>query len=111
MTVAWGFGMKMNLAQAEAQMVITAIFITIPAAPGYWGLFEAGIIFSSLVLGVVTAGQQSLALAYALVVHLVQYIPLVVMGLIFAWQLQMKPAGLAEIEMETEGREAPAASH
>lgn len=110
MMIAWGFGMKMNLAQAEAQMVITAIFIILPAAPGYWGLFEAGIIFSSLVLRIVTASEQSLALAYALVVHLVQYVPLVVMGLIFAWQLQMKPTALAAIETETADHQAPAKS-
>jgi hypothetical protein len=59
----------------------------------------------------IEAGEQSLALAYALVVHLVQYVPLVIMGLIFAWQLQMKPTALTEIETETVDQKAPAESH
>lgn len=108
--IAKGFNMPMNLAQAEAQMVITAIFITLPATPGYWGLFEAGMIFSSLVLGIVRAEQQSLALAYALVVHIVQYLPIVVMGLIFAWQLNMKPAAVEAVEDHSQTSDKAAAA-
>lgn len=102
LAIAKGFNMQMNLAQAEAQMVIVAIFITLPATPGYWGLFEAGIVFSSIVLGIVRAEQQSLALAYALVVHILQYLPIVILGLIFAWQLNMKPAAVEAIETQPE---------
>lgn len=89
--LAKGFGLVMNLPQAVALMTLIAIFITIPAAPGYWGLFEVGAIFSLIVLGVLSPEARSEALAYALTVHLVQYVPIVVMGLIFAWQLQARP--------------------
>lgn len=98
--VARGFGLHMSLAQAEAQMVMIGIFITIPAAPGYWGLYEAGTIFSMLVLRIVpaTSQGQSLALAYSLMIHLLQYVPIVIAGLYFAWKMQLKPAAMTEIE-------------
>jgi hypothetical protein len=98
--LAKGFGLAMNLAQAVALMTLIAIFITIPAAPGYWGLFEVGAIFSLIVLGVLSPAARSQALAYALTVHLVQYVPIVVMGLIFAWQLQARPVTEAIPEEE-----------
>lgn len=89
--VAKGFDLAMNLAQAVALMTLIALFITIPAAPGYWGLFEVGAIFSLIVLGVLRPAARSQALAFALTLHLVQYVPIVIMGLIFAWQLQARP--------------------
>lgn len=89
--VAKGFGIPMSLAQAEAQMVMIGIFIMIPAAPGYWGLYEAGAIFGLLLFGNITEDQKSLALAYALVIHLVQYLPIIAMGLFFSWRLQVRP--------------------
>jgi uncharacterized membrane protein YbhN (UPF0104 family) len=98
--VARGFGLHMSLAQAEAQMVMIGIFITIPAAPGYWGLYEAGTIFSMLVLQIVPQTQQSLALAYSLMIHLLQYVPIVLVGLYYAWRMQLKPAEMAEIAPE-----------
>ena len=88
--LALGFGLPMNLLHGLALMGIIGVFILIPAAPGYWGLYEAGGIFALIYLGVTT--DQSLALAYVLVSHLLQYLPIVVVGLFFAWQSRIKPA-------------------
>ena len=96
--VAWGFGFDLNLFQSIALMTLIGIAIVIPAAPGYWGLYEAGAIFSLFVLGVLRTDQASLALAFALVIHLVQYIPIVAVGLFFAWQSQIKPVSEDAIE-------------
>ena len=89
MTVAMGFGLTMSLLQSVAIVTLIAIFILPPAAPGYWGLYEAGAIFSLLALGV--TGSESLALAFALMTHLVQYVPIVLIGLLFAWQTHVRP--------------------
>lgn len=94
--VAKGFGLNMSLTQAMALMVIVAIFITVPATPGYWGLFEAGTIFTVMIFGNTT--RQSQALAFALTLHLVQYVPIVVLGMLFAWQMQVKRTDVAALE-------------
>jgi uncharacterized protein (TIRG00374 family) len=107
--VARGFGLAMTLPQAVALMVIIAIFITVPATPGYWGLFEAGTIFSLIVLRVLPVEKQSQALAYALMTHLVQYLPLVAMGLLFAWQMQVKPTAAEALTEEIEEEPADGA--
>ena len=50
-TLGWGFnGVSITLMQAIALMVIESLAVMIPAAPGYWGLYEAGIIFGFAVL-------------------------------------------------------------
>lgn len=98
--MAKGFGLPMNLAQATALVTLVAIAIILPAAPGYWGLFEVGVMFSLVVLRVLPAEARSQALAYALMVHLVQYIPLVLIGLYFAWRTQLRPSEAAEAALE-----------
>jgi uncharacterized protein (TIRG00374 family) len=87
---AWGFGMTMNLWQGMALVTLIGIAILIPAAPGYWGLYEAGVIFSLMVLGV--EKDASVALAYGLVIHMIQWGPVVLIGLACAARAQARLA-------------------
>jgi len=90
MVLAWGMAgvSSMNLLQSMAVMTLIGVFIMIPAAPGYWGLYEAGTIFALKVLDV--QGAANPATAYALVLHLSQFVPIVGIGLIYAAQSQVK---------------------
>ncbi|MCX7626750.1 MAG: flippase-like domain-containing protein [Candidatus Sumerlaeaceae bacterium] len=82
--LAWGFpGMKMSLLEGVAITVITCIAILIPAAPGYWGLMEIGIVFGMLVLNV--EKEYGRALAYAFVCHSLQIFPIIAVGLGCLW--------------------------
>lgn len=103
LVLAWGMpGMQdMNYLQAVSLMVLVGIFIAVPASPGYWGPFEAGCVFSIVVLGV--DGDQTKALAYAIVLHLTQYIPVVIPGLVFA-----RGMGVQVSKAREESDEAPA---
>ncbi|MCX7717011.1 MAG: flippase-like domain-containing protein, partial [Candidatus Sumerlaeaceae bacterium] len=65
--------------RGTAIMVITCFAILIPAAPGYWGLMQIGIIFGMFLLNVETNYPR--ALAYALVLHSLQYFPIVAVGM------------------------------
>jgi len=88
LVLSYGFdGMKMTFTHALAVMALIAIFILIPAAPGYWGLYEAGTIFSLTVFAI--SPDQSVSAAYAIVLHLVQYVPIVMVGFVFAAQSQV----------------------
>lgn len=85
--LAYGFNLTMSYVEAVAIMALIAVFIVIPAAPGYWGLYEAGALFSLAVLGI--EENQSIGAAYAIVMHLVQFVPIVLIGLVFAAQAQV----------------------
>lgn len=87
LAIARGFDLPMNLPQAMALVTLIGIFIMIPAAPGYWGLYEAGAIFSLTVMSV--SRNQSVMFAYAVMIHLVQYVPIVVIGLYYSRKAQI----------------------
>jgi glycosyltransferase 2 family protein len=90
-TLAFGFpGIRLDFWQSLATMCIAAVFVVVPSAPGYWGLFEAAIVFMLLAMGV--QEDKSIATAYAITVHLVQYVPLVIVGLSFAATSRVKEA-------------------
>lgn len=91
LTVAKGFGVDMSVAQAITMMTLIGIFITVPASPGYWGLYEAGGIFSLFLLQVLPVEERSLAFSLTILIHLLQYVPIVAIGLFFAWKLGVKP--------------------
>ena len=93
--IARGFGLTMSGPQSLALITLIGLTTMIPAAPGYWGLYELGGVFSLLVLGV--TADRSLALAYIVMLHSVQYFPIVAIGLWFALRSHVRP-----------GREAPA---
>ncbi|MFH2045225.1 MAG: lysylphosphatidylglycerol synthase transmembrane domain-containing protein [Pseudomonadota bacterium] len=61
-------------------MIIVGFFIALPSAPGYWGLWEAGGIFSMALFGV----SAKDAAGYTLINHFIQIIPVVIMGLVSA---------------------------
>ncbi|PKO17520.1 hypothetical protein CVU37_08495 [candidate division BRC1 bacterium HGW-BRC1-1] len=86
--MSWGFsGMDVSLSQGIAITVIAAIAILIPAAPGYWGLMQLGIMFALLLLGI--EDDRAKALGYAFAVHALQYFPIVFVGLFFLWRERM----------------------
>lgn len=87
--LAYGFdGMEMTTLEATAIVTLTSVFILIPAAPGYWGLFEAGVLFTLTVYGI--ESNESVGIAYAIVLHLTQFLPIMVAGMVFAAQSQIK---------------------
>lgn len=103
MLVAWsmqimpyGFeGMRaMTMSEATALTVITCLAILIPAAPGYWGLMELGIKFGMVILAIDT--DPSRVLAYALIVHSLQYFPITGLGLISLWKSQISMTELRQ---------------
>ncbi|NQU41742.1 flippase-like domain-containing protein [bacterium] len=104
--LARGFDFQnvMTIPQSMALIVIICVFITIPAAPGYWGFFEAGVIFSIVIMGI--HGNDSLVRSFAILVHLTQWVPIVAIGLPWAWMSHVS-VGEAEAAGEHlhEGRE------
>jgi hypothetical protein len=93
LSYGFDFAHTMTLAQSLVLIVIAAIFIMIPAAPGYWGLFEAGVIFAVVIMGI--HPDDAMVRSYAILLHLTQWLPIVAIGLPWAW---ISHVSLGEVE-------------
>jgi uncharacterized membrane protein YbhN (UPF0104 family) len=102
-------GLEMSLTTGMAFLVITCIAILIPAAPGYWGLYEVGGVLALILVGAVAndAAGSATALTYTLVAHAVQWIIPTAFGLYYAARIHVSTAdverGREELAHHAEG--------
>jgi len=99
--ISHGFpSIRLNFLQGMATAIIICIAILIPAAPGYWGLYEVGCILALQVLGVVPPGEigQTAALGFSLVIHSMQMVCTIGPGLWFLWRRQVSLSELTRRE-------------
>jgi glycosyltransferase 2 family protein len=73
-------GIDLGWIELTTVMVVVCIFIALPSAPGFWGLWEAGGVFALSLFGVAAKD----AAGFTLVNHAVQMFPVIVAGLISA---------------------------
>ncbi len=64
-----------------AMMIIVMIFIALPSAPGFWGVWEAGGVFALSLFGI----NSRQASGYTLISHAVQIFPVIAVGFISAY--------------------------
>lgn len=76
-----------------------AFAVSIPSAPGFWGVYEAA---SRAVLVGLWGQEATRALAFAVGFHLAGFIPVTVMGLVYAWKLGLSLGGVARTEEAVE---------
>jgi hypothetical protein len=109
--MSYGFpGLTMTFMQGMATSIIICIAILIPAAPGYWGLYEVGTIVALMMLGIVPVDAKgapmpegkALALSYALVAHFIQMIPILLLGFYYLWRRQVRISDITSAEEEQE---------
>ncbi|HBF34329.1 TPA: hypothetical protein DDW35_07170 [Candidatus Sumerlaeota bacterium] len=101
MLIAWGFGLEISPAQSLALLFIASVFVSMSPTPGYWGFFEAGMVIGvSLLLGI--DAKDPRLVSYAIFTHLTQWIPIVLIGLPWAWasHVSVGEAETAEAEAE-----------
>ena len=97
--MSWGFpDLSLNFFHGMAVMIIICFAIMLPAAPGYWGLYECGTIFALIALGLVKSqGGNETALGFSLVIHFLQTLPIILMGLFYLWKENISLKQLEEI--------------
>jgi hypothetical protein len=83
-------GLQLTFLQSLAFLVITCVAIAIPAAPGYWGLYEVGGVVALMLTGVTR--DASAALGFTLVVHFAQWVPITLLGLYYAAKIHVSPS-------------------
>jgi uncharacterized protein (TIRG00374 family) len=92
------FGFSLTPVAAIAVVVIVSIGIMLPAAPGYVGNFQY---FTVLALAIFSIPQEQ-AVAYSLVAHAGQFVPVTLVGLFYLFR---QSTGFAE--MRRVGRRKP----
>jgi uncharacterized membrane protein YbhN (UPF0104 family) len=71
-------GLHMSLLDGLYIMALANLVALVPAAPGNLGTFDAAVIFG---VGIVAAGGHAAALAYAVILRFVLYVPITLVGL------------------------------
>jgi uncharacterized membrane protein YbhN (UPF0104 family) len=72
-------GVALSFPQALVITAVTVAVSTLPSAPGAWGVFEAGALLSLALLGIEI--DPAVAVSYAVMTHLCQYLPVVLLGM------------------------------
>jgi uncharacterized protein (TIRG00374 family) len=78
LVLLWVAKLSLTWGQVAAVFVISSLGMAMPSSPGALGVFEAAVVFSLGLFGV----DQTQALAAGLILHMVQYIPVTVAGLL-----------------------------
>lgn len=76
------FGFILPFSSALLILVLLAFAVSVPSSPGYVGPFHYAIYVG---LGFYGVGKEE-AIGMAIVMHLAQFVPLVVLGLFFVWR-------------------------
>ncbi len=69
-------GIHLSLAQLSVVMVIICVFISIPSAPGFWGIWEAGGVFALALFNIPAKDAAGFTLAN----HAFQMLPVILVG-------------------------------
>lgn len=107
--VAQGFGLPLTAAVGPAGALLTTgvanLATLVPAAPGYVGTFEAGVLLAvNGALGV----PRSLALSYAILVHAALWFPVTLWGAIEWWRQHLSLAQARREATVGDGEESAA---
>ena len=90
------FGIDLGFTAALFTQCVVSVFVAIPAAPGFIGTLQAGVLVAvSGVFGVSETEALSMSVGY----HLAGYIPVTLLGLYYGWTLRLR---YSAIEIETE---------
>ncbi len=77
LTLAEAVGIRMDPLDAVYVVVLVGLFVSVPAAPGYVGTYDAAVIFGP----VATGAPDDVALDYVLLVRFVLFVPITLVGI------------------------------
>jgi glycosyltransferase 2 family protein len=106
LTVKWVAGLNLTMGQTLAVFILSALGMAMPSSPGAVGVFEASVIFG---LGLFKVDKE-LALAIGFLIHMMQYIPTTVSGLMVLARsgLSLKNIRRSEEALESQDEAAKA---
>jgi uncharacterized protein (TIRG00374 family) len=81
------FGIELGFTAALFTQCVVAVFISIPAGPGFIGTLQAGVLVA---LSGVFSVPENQALSMSVGYHLAGYIPVTMLGLYYTWTLRLR---------------------
>lgn len=78
LALIWVANLSINVWQALVVFLLSAFAAIIPSLPGGFGVFEAAVVFSLSLFGI----EKEQALTIGFILHMIQYIPTTLIGLI-----------------------------
>jgi uncharacterized membrane protein YbhN (UPF0104 family) len=88
---------------AMAMVALASFVIAVPAVPGNLGPFEAAVVFALASTDLVASATDAPAVAFALLLHIVNLLTYIISGLIGLW---VEDVGLGEIMSAAKGLRA-----
>ncbi|MEX0893544.1 MAG: lysylphosphatidylglycerol synthase transmembrane domain-containing protein [Gemmatimonadota bacterium] len=89
------FDLELGYVAALFLQSVVALMVSVPSAPGFWGVFELA---ADVVLVGLWGQAEVRALAYAVGFHLAGFIPVTLLGLWYAWRLGLSVGELGRSE-------------
>ncbi|MEI7555655.1 lysylphosphatidylglycerol synthase transmembrane domain-containing protein [Candidatus Chlorohelix sp.] len=106
--VAWAVGLPMSFEVGMMVMIASNLGMVVPAAPGYIGTFEV-VIMAVLPASMNAAyANRDLVFTYALLEHIVGFLPVVLLGAYYTWHEGLK-LGKVDKSLEQESLTASVA--
>jgi len=98
LVLLWVAELPLTWGQTAAVFVISSLGMAMPSSPGALGIFEAAVVFSLGLFGV----PRAEGLAAGLILHMLQYIPVTLSGLLVMGKsgLTLRQIRASETEME-----------
>jgi uncharacterized protein (TIRG00374 family) len=95
---AWAVGLPMSFEIGMMVMIASNLGMVVPAAPGYVGTFEL-VIMTVLPASIDPAyANRDLVFTYALLAHIIGFLPVVILGAIYTWREGLKLGKLEKLE-------------
>lgn len=99
--LAFKFSAPLPLYAGLLLVPIVSLAVALPSSPGFIGTMELGVIAALQIIKPALTRHEELS--YAVIVHAVQIIPAVALGLYFLWVEHLKITDLAKVEEEGNG--------
>jgi uncharacterized protein (TIRG00374 family) len=93
------FGIVLPITASMFIMVFLVFAVMVPASPGYVGTYHAACVYGLMAFNV----QKEKALSIALIIHAVNFFPVILLGLYFLWRDNVS---LAEMRTKTAQEES-----
>jgi uncharacterized protein (TIRG00374 family) len=79
------YGFQLSIFEALILQLVLLVGMSLPSVPGKIGIFEYTVILSLSMFGI----EESIALSYGLMLHVIAYLPKILLGFVFTSNLHI----------------------
>lgn len=98
MAIAFALGIPLTFELALVLTIVINLGMVVPSAPGYIGVFEALVLAALLPF---FPGQESVLFSYGLFLHIVDFLPVVLLGMLYTSREGINIGKVSKKDLET----------